>query len=280
MLVKFLNSPRKSPDFRKISREHEVTYGPVSSRRLGKSLGVNVILFPNKTCTFDCVYCQYGRTLTHVSLPSSIPKWRKTEFFVHGVEKRLKQLRAKKGRLDSLTFSGYGEPTLYPELKELASKIKEISGHIYPSVPIRILTNSSLVGVPSVYDALKEFDYIVGKLDVGEQNTFQKINRPLVPTSLDQITNGLKKLSEDTGKVVLQTLIFRTTMSNIPDNIGWREISALTDRIGEISPLEVQFYTVDRYPSEVYVTPIDKEELQLLAEKVNEKLGKKIVKVY
>ncbi len=267
-------------DLRSTSRENEITYGPVQSRRLGCSLGINLTLFSHKTCTYDCVYCQYGRTLNRVTSPASIHGWISPTVILNHVKKRLLELKTEGIKLDSITFSGYGESTLYPDLKSLLLELREIRDALYPKTPIRILTNSSLLHLRLVYEALTLFDFVIAKLDAGRQETFMGINRPFMQLRLTDIVEKLAELQRDTERVVIQILIFKSTRPDKPDNFGSEEISCLIDKIGIIEPLEVQLYTVDRHPSEDHVASLNLKELQLISERMNKELSEDLVKVY
>lgn len=267
-------------DLRNTSRENEITYGPVKSRRLGCSLGINLTLFSHKTCTYDCVYCQYGRTLNRVTSPTSIHGWINPTVILNHVKKRLLELKTEGVKLDSITFSGYGEPTLYPNLQPLLLEFRELRDTLYPKTPIRILTNASLLNLKSVYEALTIFDFIIAKLDAGMQETFMGINRPTMKLRLVDIVEKLAELQRDTERVVIQTLIFKSTQPNRPDNFRFEEISFIIDKIRIIEPIAVQLYTVDRHPSEEYVTSLNLKELKLISERMNSELGKDLTKVY
>jgi len=137
-------------------------YGPVPSRRLGRSLGVDLV--PFKTCTFDCVYCQLGRTTNRtMERKEWVP-----------LEPVLTQLEAKLDlKPDYITLAGSGEPTLYSKMSELIIRIKELT-----DVPVAVLTNGSLLWIPEVRDALLSADLVVPSLDAGSSELFRYVNRP------------------------------------------------------------------------------------------------------
>jgi wyosine [tRNA(Phe)-imidazoG37] synthetase (radical SAM superfamily) len=183
--------------------------------------------------------------------------------------------------LDSITFSGYGEPTLFLNLRSLVLKIKEIRDIHCPKVPIRILTNSSLVRLENVFNALKEFDFVIAKLDVGSQRLFERVNRPVtgVPP-LEEIVKRLADLQRITGRVILQTLLFKSADHRNPDNCNQKEVSSISKKILKIDPLEVQIYTISRYPSKHYVTSANYETLRKTARKIDNAVGKDCTTIY
>jgi wyosine [tRNA(Phe)-imidazoG37] synthetase (radical SAM superfamily) len=144
------------------SRKQEYIFGPVPSRRLGRSLGVDLV--PFKTCTYDCIYCQLGRTTNKTTQRKEwIP-----------IDVVLGQLKDKLGsKPDYITLSGSGEPTLFSKLEELISKIKDIT-----DIPVAVLTNGSLLWLPEVRRTLKPADLVVPSLDAGSNQIFQYVNRP------------------------------------------------------------------------------------------------------
>jgi len=263
------------------SKEGQIVYGPVSSRRMGHSLGVNVTPRRGKTCSFDCVYCQYGRTLNLVSAPSELADSVDECAVLKEVEIWLRRLRKQDQELNSITFSGYGEPTLFPLLKETVLGVKGLRDEYYPGVRVDILTNSSTVTHEGVFAALREFDSVVAKLDAGSQEMFEAINRPAseVPP-LQDIAQSLARLQDATNRVTIQTLAFRSTDSHYRDNSSLDEIRLVAERARLINPVEIQVYTVKRSPSESFVEPIDEYSMREAANLINDIVGKRCAKVY
>lgn len=144
-------------------RESEIVYGPVLSRRMGHSLGINLNLRVGKTCTFDCVYCQYGRTINLVSSNDELTDWLDEDTILEEVEMWLRRLSSEGQELNSITFSGYGEPTLHPHLEEITRGVKGLRDEFYAGVKVDILTNSSTLTGDRVFEALGEMDSVVAK---------------------------------------------------------------------------------------------------------------------
>lgn len=272
---------RKSELRRARPKEKDIVYGPVLSRRLGSSLGINLNLRRGKTCTFDCVYCQYGRTLNLVSSPNELTDWLDEDTILEEVERWLRRLSAKDRELNSITFSGYGEPTLYPRLKEAIRGVKKLRDECYPGVQVGILTNSSIITCEGVFEDLRELDSVMAKLDAGSQETFEAINRPAtgVP-SLQDIVESLIRLQDATDRVTLQTMIFRSTDPRRRDNSSPDEIKLIAEKACSIDPVEIQIYTISRYPSEPFVEPVDECSLLEATHRINDIMGKKCAKTY
>jgi wyosine [tRNA(Phe)-imidazoG37] synthetase (radical SAM superfamily) len=199
-----------------------VVYGPVPSWRLGRSLGIDPVSTQYKTCSFDCLYCQLGRTKHPLSQ-------RKTFVDPQVLGSELKQ--AKEIELDYVTFSGMAEPTLAANLPELVAVVREN----LPGRPIAILTNSSLMPRPDLRDDLSLFDVVVAKIDAPNQDLFARINRPFVSYTLDEILEGIRHFREEfAAKLALQMMFIE---ANRPAAHDMAEIAR------DIRPDEVQLNT-------------------------------------
>lgn len=273
---------RKSELRRVTRKKNEIVYGPVLSRRLGYSLGINVNLRRGKTCTFDCVYCQYGRTVNLVSSLSELTNWMSVDTLLKEVEIQLRRLNMEDRELNAITFSGNGESTLYPHLKEAIRGVKKLRNKYYPGVQVGILTNSSIIDCERVFEALMEFDSVVAKLDAGSQEAFVGINRPAIGTqSLENIVKSLIRLQDTTDRVTLQMLIFKSTDPSLqPDNSSLDEIKLIAEKACLIDPKKIQIYTVSRHPSESFVEPIEAYYLRETTSRINDFIGKKCAFLY
>jgi len=211
-------------------------YGPVDSRRLGKSLGLN--LFPEKTCSFDCIYCQLGRTKVRYARRVSRVNLKK-------VKKELAQIIRKKPHLDFITISGCGEPTLHRNLDKIIRTVKEVTRNKYR---LCLITNSSLLYRKKVRDELKGLDVIVPSLDAADVKTFRKINNPLKGFSLTRIVHGLIKLRKEfRGEIWLEVMLVK----GINDSL--HHARKLKKLIEEIKPDKVQLNLPVR-PAAVKIT--------------------------
>ena len=247
-------------------------YGPVPSWRLGKSLGIDPIL-PPKTCTFDCIYCQLGKTKNKISLEN----WRVTKVSVSMVAEDLKSYIDKFGieSIDYITFSGSGEPTLNPDLGKMIKAVKRIA----PSIPIAVLTNSSLFSLKKVRENLLEADLVVAKLDAPTEEIFKAINRPSEKITLKFVVKGLKKLRRETsGKIAIQIMLLKA--KNKPLNSDVNSVKRLIELVNEVSPDEVELNTPTRPPSEKYVSVLSRKELSEIESLFRDNVEAEIISVY
>ncbi|MGA1839822.1 MAG: radical SAM protein [bacterium] len=219
-------------------------FGPVLSRRLGRSLGVDLI--PYKTCSFDCVYCELGLTTRHTNRRCS---YKDPDDICNELEDRLGQL---KGAIDYITLAGSGEPTLNSNLGSIIERIKTMTDS-----PLAVLTNSSLLGDPLVRDELKPLDLIVPSLDAVSEDIFKRINRPVKGIEIGFIIEGLIRLREEfSGKIWLEILI----CDGINDS--YSELDLIKKQIDVIKPDRVQLNTVFRPPSLEGIRPVSEERLK------------------
>ena len=219
-------------------------FGPVPSRRLGRSLGVDLI--PHKTCSYDCTYCQVGRTDRKTTTRREwVP-----------MEAVLDQLRDKLScRPDYITFAGAGEPTLYSRLGELIARIKEMT-----DVPVAVLTNGSLLSDPQVRKELLDCDLVVPSLDVADEELFRQVNRPHADLTLDQVIQGLVSFRKEyRGKFWLEILLVKD-VTGTDDHVA-----RLAQIVREIEPDLVQINTVTRPPAESTAEPVLPADLDRLA---------------
>jgi len=231
-------------------------FGPLKSRRLGSSLGIN--LTPFKTCTFDCVYCQLGLTTHKTSERKEyVPVSEVLAEFKSWLVNNPQEL----GHLDYITLSGSGEPLLNLEISRL---IKEIKG--LTDIPLAILTNASLFADPQVRREASMADLIVPSLDAVVPEVFNKINRPLEEIKIEEVIQGLVSLRKEfKGKIWLEVMIAR----GINDDL--RYIKKLKEIIEQIRPDKVQLNSPVRTTAVGGIEPVDKKKL----EKIKEILGEK-----
>lgn len=197
-------------------------YGPVASWRLGRSLGIDPISQPHKVCSFDCVYCQIG--------PTKVLTTERTIFIP--TDKVITELKAVLARVtpDVITFSGMGEPTLASNLNELIDKIRELT-----SLPLAILTNSSLITDPQVYRALLKLDIVVFKLDAPNEPLFQQINRPAPGITLNEIITAIHSFRKEFKKKLALQMMFIDTNKPVA-----HDMAAIASKL---EPDEVQLNT-------------------------------------
>jgi wyosine [tRNA(Phe)-imidazoG37] synthetase (radical SAM superfamily) len=218
-------------------------YGPVPSRRLGYSLGVD--LFPSKACSFDCVYCQLGKGGKKTAA-------RKTYVPARRVLADLKKALAKGQRIDHITLSGSGEPTLHSGLGRLIRDIKKMT-----KIPVAVLTNASLLSLKEVRDDLRAADVVVPSLDAALAPVWRRVNRPLPSLDLDEIIDGLEAFRKSYKKQVWLEVMLVKGLNDGPGNI-----EALKKAISRVKPDKVQLNTVTRPPAERSAAALSPGELE------------------
>ena len=225
-------------------------YGPVPSRRLGFSLGIDII--PFKTCPLDCIYCQLGPTDKKTTQ-------RKEHFSQPKILSQIKKKLSSGQKIDYITFSGSGEPTLNLALGNLIREIKKIT-----SIPVAVLTNSTLFSRKSVRKALVAADLVVPSMDAAVQEIFVKTNQPHPSLKIEEIIEGLQKFRKEfKGSIWLEIMLVKG-VNNSPSHIR-----KLEEAISKIKPDKVQLNTVIRPPSEKTARPLSLEDL----EKIKKILG-------
>ncbi len=226
-------------------------YGPVESRRLGFSLGLN--LTPYKTCNFDCLYCQLGKTTEPISERKEyIP----VSDIVDELSRWLTAHKEDAARLDYITFSGSGEPTLNAAFDDLIAGIRKIT-----NIPVCIITNASLVAIPEVRAALCRADVLVPSLDAATEEVFRAIDRPVVPIKLNDVIEGLVQLRKEfRGALWLEVMLVRGV------NDSLEHARALKEIIRRINPDKVQINTPVRATSEPDVCAPVAKRLQEIRE--------------
>lgn len=229
---------------------HKYLYGPIHSRRLGRSLGVDVI--PFKTCSLDCIYCECGATN---DLTLERKEYFPTEEIIAALEKRLEE----EPNLDYITFAGSGEPTLHSGLGRIINFIKEK----YPMYKVAVLTNATLLNDTSVIKDVQKVDLIVPSLDAVSQEAFQKMNRPAANLTPETIISGIKNLVDNfKGEVWLEIFI-------IPDvNDHDEELALFRDTIKKLGIKKVQLNTLDRPGAVEWLKQVTKEYKEEIAGKL------------
>ncbi len=230
------------------SSDYQYTYGPVSSRRLGSSLGIDLV--PFKTCSYDCIYCQLGRT-TNKTIQRK--KYIPTIKVMEEIEKRL----SGNSPIDYITLAGSGEPTLHSHIGQIIQGIKNLT-----SIPIAVITNGSLLSETEVQDDLMKADLIIPSLDAGSENIFQKINRPHGDLNFNSMVDGLRRFRNRFDKSIWLEVFL---VSKLNDSV--LEIENIADLVKSINPDKVQLNTVARPPAEEYARPISTEYLKTIKNK-------------
>ena len=212
----------------------DIVFGPITSRRLGSSLGVNILPSKGKLCNFDCVYCECGWNKDGVS-DRRFPSLDEVEA---AFEARIPHLAAEGVNVDSITFSGNGEPTLNPSFPEIIDLVLRYRDRYYPSAKISVLSNATMLDRADVFNALRKVDNPILKIDAGSDALIRKINRPQGTYSLEKVVD---RLMEFNGGFVLQTMFLRSPDLDQRDTLDqWRCL------VRKLKPRETMVYTIDR----------------------------------
>lgn len=244
---------------------HEIVYGPVHSRRMGSSLGVNLLPYDGKLCSFDCIYCECGFNKdfrTKSKLPTR-------ELVKAALEDKLKSLRQESVKLDVITFAGNGEPTMHPEFGGIIADTIEIRDQYYPETGISVLSNGMYVSKKTVFEALKKVDNPIMKLDSAFDETVRLIDRPNTPSYT--VAKQVAKYKKFQGNFILQTMFLKGVFEgNRIDNTTEKEISAWLQLVRTLQPREVMIYTIDRETPASGLEKAPQAVLQNIAARVNE----------
>jgi wyosine [tRNA(Phe)-imidazoG37] synthetase (radical SAM superfamily) len=230
-----------------------VVYGPVASRRLGRSLGVNLTPPGCRVCSFACAYCEFSRE----PQPGSRAPWPPPD----GVAAELGEALSRVGPIDSITISGHGEPTLHPRFEAAVSAILGEVQRARPQTPVRILTNGSRAVRPEVRRALDRLDERIVKLD----SDAERVNRPAADAPLGALLHALWLLRD----VTLQSCFVDGAISNV----GEGAVREWADLVGELEPRGVQIYTIDRPAAQAGVRPVCAARLEEIAALLRWRMG-------
>ena len=241
---------------------HSTIYGPIHSRRLGMSLGINLMPNDGKICSFDCLYCEAGFNAQgpgNDGVPSR-------ETVKKQLRHKLEEMKAAGQTLDVITFSGNGEPTLHPDFKKVVEDVMRLRTEFFPQAKVSVLSNSTMAGKPQVAEALRKVDNNILKLDSAIPHTFIAINRPVSPNCLPEgVIADLKQFGR---QCVVQTIMIRGEFDGKRfDNTTDEELNALLEAYKEINPREVMLYSIDRKTPAQNLEKVTKEELEKIAQR-------------
>ncbi len=246
---------------------HDIIFGPVRSRRLGLSLGVNLLPTESKLCSFDCIYCECGWNAEHPGLRQ-----------FNGRDDVRKQLEATLRRMvaddtppDVITFAGNGEPTLHPEFEAVIGDTIALRDALCPAAKVSVLSNATQIHRDDVRRALLRVDNNILKLDSAFDETVRRMNNPQsAEYSVHRIVEQMKRFE---GRMILQTMFLRGTCNGMPvDNATEEEIAAWLRIVAAIRPRQVMVYSLDRDTPCKTLEKVPREELQAIATRV-EALG-------
>ena len=226
-----------------------IVYGPINSKRLGRSLGINLSPLGQKVCTFNCVYCFYGPTTGMEG-----------DFVgVDDVARALTNALKRVGNVDYITFAGNGEPTLHPEFDAVVAAVRRIRDRYAAGTPVALLSNSSLLSRDAVAAALPFIDLAMLKLDCADQATFLRVNRPMMKVRVEEIVDALAALKE---RPVVQSVVVR---GRVESHKG-EALEAWLAALERIKPKYVQVYTLDEELEAVGIGPAASDEMSKIEE--------------
>lgn len=214
----------------------DIVFGPIFSRRLGSSLGVNILPSKGKLCNFDCIYCECGWNKDGRS-DNRFPYLAEVEA---ALEAKMSKASADGVPVDSITFSGNGEPTMNPDFPQIVDATLRLRDKYFPSAKVSVLSNAVLVGRTEVAEALMKVDNPIMKIDASSDELIRKMNKPVGPYRLADIIEALKRFE---GNFILQTMFLR---SEEFDTTTPESLSRWMDIVRELRPREVMVYTIDR----------------------------------
>lgn len=240
----------------------QIIFGPIKSRRLGTSLGVNLLPVDAKICSFDCIYCECGFNTTMKENP--LPHRREVQ---RALEEKLKQMMEANELPDVITFAGNGEPTLHPQFEPIIADTLMLRNKYCPSAKVSVLSNSTRIHKPHIIRALRQVDNNILKLDSAIEDTIRLLNRPTGKLfSVPWVIEQLKKFN---GDLIIQTMFLRGVHDGqVIDNTTDIEINAWISALKEIDPKQVMIYSIDRETPVKELEKIDCGELEEIAAKV------------
>ena len=241
----------------------KIVFGPVHSRRLGVSLGINLLPTSKKYCNFNCIYCECGLSNIHRIYEKDLPSRQQTR---DALLQKLEEMKQDGKVPEVITFAGNGEPTLHPDFSGIIDDSIALRNAYFPDTPIAVLTNSTRIFKKEIIAALSKTDQCILKLDTMNPETFNTINCPSAALDLDII---LRNLIDFPGKKIIQTLFLRGNINGIQiDNTSAEELNGLIEAYKEIKPEKVIIYTFDRDTPYSNLQKIPSCELEALAHKI------------
>ena len=246
----------------------DIIFGPVHSRRLGLSLGINLLPVESKFCSFDCIYCECGWNADH---PTRGCRFHRREEVARLLGETLRRMVAEGTTPDVITFAGNGEPTLHPDFEAIIGDTIALRDELAPTAKVSVLTNATRLADEGVFRALLRVDNPILKLDSAFDATVRRINRPQNPDYTVRRTAESMKCFE--GRLIVQTMFLRGMCDGEPvDNTTEEEVAAWLKLVGEIRPRQVMVYSLDRDTPCPTLEKVPREALQRIAARV-EALG-------
>ena len=236
-------------------------FGPIHSRRLGVSLGINLLPADGKICTFDCIYCECGYNKDH----RAKAKFPTREEVKDKLEARLQDMKLNGPTPDVLTFAGNGEPTANPQFPEIIEDTIALRNKYFPNAKVSVLSNSTFISKPSVFDALNKVDNNILKLDTVDIDYINIVDRPNIRYDVSRIIEGLKSFK---GNLIIQTMFLKgkTDEGIDVDNTSDKYVLPWIKVVKDIAPKSVMIYTIDRETPDQSLLKATPEELDRIVD--------------
>lgn len=230
-------------------------FGPVHSRRLGVSLGINLLPADGKVCSFDCIYCECGYNAEHRA-KTLLPT--RSEVY-EALEAKLKDMQANGPAPDVLTFAGNGEPTAHPHFPEIIEDTLQLRDTYFPEAKVSVLSNSTFITRSAVFEALNKVDNNILKLDTVDEDYIHLVDRPNGSYSVRRLIDKMKAYQ---GNCIIQTMFLKGTYQGKEvDNTSDKYVLPWLEAIKEIAPRQVMIYTIDRETPDQDLEKATPEEL-------------------
>lgn len=237
-------------------------FGPVHSRRLGVSLGINLLPSDGKWCSFDCIYCECGLNAQH---RATLPLPTRQEVRV-ALRTQLQKMQDEGLLPDVLTFAGNGEPTMHPQFPEIVDDVRELRDEFCPKAKVSVLSNSTQIMKQGVFDALLRVDNNMLKLDTVDTEYINNVDQPQGRYDVGELISRMKEFG---GRCIIQTMFMSgTAHGESVDNTGDRYVGPWLEAVREIAPQKVMIYTIDRETPTQGLEKAKPEVLDSIAEKV------------
>ncbi len=237
-------------------------FGPIHSRRLGISLGINLQPADGKVCTFDCIYCECGFNKDH---RPTLPRPSR-ELVAEKLEEQLQKMVAEQQLPDVLTFAGNGEPTSHPHFAEIIDDTIRLRDQYCPNAKVCVLSNATMIHRPQVHDALLRVDDNILKLDTIDPAYINRVDCPIGHYDANSIIDGLKAFN---GHVIIQTMFMRGTyQGESVDNTAEAYIAPWLETVKAIKPQQVMVYTIDRETPAQGLEKASREQLDAIRDRV------------
>ncbi|HZK97120.1 MAG TPA: radical SAM protein [Prolixibacteraceae bacterium] len=246
----------------------QTIFGPINSRRLGISLGINLLPNDSKLCSFDCIYCECGWNPKKGTVKAILP----TRIGVKRMlREKLSEMKSEGELPDVITFAGNGEPTMHPDFAGIIDDTLFLRNELCPGARIAVLSNSTMLHKPKVVEALKKIEDNILKLDSGLVETIKLLDQPVGRFDLQNVVNNIKQFN---GQSIIQTMFIRGNFKGAEiDNTTGKELKAWISILQQIRPRLVMIYTIARDTPANNLRKVSTEELDIIADRVIKETG-------